>query len=290
MDRFTIRNLELYQSPNAGAVTLLDVIDKTSSPMGARLLKRWLALPLKDKTEIQKRHDIVQSLAEMPDELDAFRTQLKQIADLERLVSKIATGKVSPRELVQLKNSLDAVVRVKTTARDSGNESLQDLGNRIDECELLREKIAETIQAEAPVALSKGNVIASGINTELDELREISTSGKKILDRIEKEESERTGIISLKIAFNNVFGYYIEVRNAHKEKVPENWIRKQTLVNAERYITEELKEYEAKILGAEEKIQKLECDIYEKLVMWIGGYIRAVQQNAQLLARLDCLC
>ncbi len=290
MDRFTIRNLELYQSPNAGAVTLLEVIDKTSSPMGARLLKRWLALPLKDKAEIQKRHDIVQSLAEMPDELEAFRTQLKQIADLERLVSKIATGKVSPRELVQLKNSLDAVVLVKTTARDSGNESLQDLGGRIDECELLRDKIGQTIQAEAPVALSKGNVIASGVSAALDELREISTSGKNILERIEKEESDRTGISSLKIAFNNVFGYYIEVRNAHKDKVPEQWIRKQTLVNAERYITEELKEYEAKILGAEEKIQKLEADIYEKLVMWTAGYIRAVQQNAQLLARLDCLC
>lgn len=289
MDRFTIRNLELYGSANENATTLLDVIDKTLSPMGGRLLKRWLALPLKDIDAINKRFDVVDYFKSNSEVLQNFQYQIKQISDLERLISKLATGKISPREFVILKESLDAIIPLKETALKSKNDALKVIGDNLHACELLREKIATTISADAPVALNKGNAIANGINEELDELRNISHSGKSFLEAIEKRESEITGITSLKVAFNNVFGYYIEVRNTHKDKVPETWIRKQTLVNAERYITEELKEYEAKILGAEERISKIEADIYEKFMMWCSQYIQPVQMNANLVAQLDCL-
>jgi DNA mismatch repair protein MutS len=289
MDRFTIRNLELYHSYNPNAVTLLDVIDRTLSPMGGRLLKRWLALPLKDINKIRNRHEVVSYLIENRDSLHKIQHQIKQISDLERLISKIAAGKVSPREVVYLKDSLDAVIPIKALALESKQEAVKMIGDSLHSCDLLREKIKTTLNPEAPVAIAKGNAIAKGINEELDELRSISNSGKEYLEGIEARESERTGISSLKISFNNVFGYYIEVRNTHKDKVPPEWIRKQTLVNAERYITEELKEYETKILGAEEKIQKLEYELFEQLVSWIATYIKPVQLNASLVAQLDCL-
>jgi len=289
MDRFTIRNLELYHSYNPNAVTLLDVIDKTLSPMGGRLLKRWLALPLKDANKIKSRHQVVAYLKENQDVLKSIQNQIKQISDLERLISKIATAKVSPREVVYLKESLDSIIPIKTLALSSPQEAVKVIGDSLHSCDLLREKIQITLNQDAPVAIAKGNAIAKGVNAELDDLRAISTSGKQFLEGIEKRESERTGISSLKISFNNVFGYYIEVRNTHKDKVPAEWIRKQTLVNAERYITEELKEYETKILGAEEKIQKIESELFEQLVSWIATYIKPVQMNANLIAQLDCL-
>jgi DNA mismatch repair protein MutS len=290
MDRFTIRNLELYHSYNPNAVTLLDVIDKTLSPMGGRLLKRWMALPLKDSNKIRSRHQVVSYLQENQEVLQKMQYQIKQISDLERLISKIAAGKVSPREVVYLKESLDAIIPIKTLALESPQEAVKVIGDSLHSCDLLREKIKTTLNQDAPVAIAKGNAIAKGVNVELDELRAISTSGKEFLDGIEKRESQLTGISSLKISFNNVFGYYIEVRNLHKDKVPAEWIRKQTLVNAERYITEELKEYETKILGAEEKIHKIESELFEQLVAWIATYIKPVQLNANLVAQLDCLC
>ena len=289
MDRFTIRNLELYHSYNPNAVTLLDVIDRTLSPMGGRLLKRWLALPLKDINKIRNRHEVVSYLKENQTVLKQIQHQIKQISDLERLISKIATGKVSPREVIYLKESLDAIIPIKKIALESPQEAVKVIGDKLHDCELLREKIKTTLNQDAPVAIAKGNAIAKGVNAELDDLRAISTSGKEFLEGIEKRESENTGISSLKISFNNVFGYYIEVRNTHKDKVPADWIRKQTLVSAERYITEELKEYETKILGAEEKIHKLESELFEQLVGWITTYIKQVQLNANLVAQLDCL-
>ena len=289
MDRFTIRNLELYNSTSVNAVTLLDVIDKTISPMGGRLLKRWLALPLKDINRIKKRHDIVKYLIDNDDFFDLATYQIKQISDIERLVSKVATGKVNPREVVLLKNSLNAIIPIKEAAEKSDNESLKIIGEQLQNCNTLREKIAKILNEDAPVNINKGNAIASGVSIELDELRAISTSGKDYLDAMLAREIERTGITSLKIAFNNVFGYYIEVRNSHKDKVPVEWIRKQTLVNAERYITEELKEYETKILGAEEKIGKLEHELFAELISNLLDYIQPIQLNAQLIAQIDCL-
>jgi DNA mismatch repair protein MutS len=289
MDRFTLRNLELYHSYNPNAVTLLDVIDKTISPMGSRLLKRWLALPLKDLAPIRERHEVVQYLVEQKEIANELQQQLKRISDLERLVSKIATGKISPKELLTLTDSLDALIPIKTVASKSQQKAVKALGDSLHPCDLLREKIRSTIHPNAPVAVAKGNAIATGVNSELDDLRAISTSGKDYLEQIEQRESASTGIGSLKIAFNSVFGYYIEVRNSHKDKVPETWIRKQTLVNAERYITEELKEYENKILGAEEKIYQLEVALFDELVSWTAGYIQQIQQNAAVVAQLDCL-
>ncbi len=290
MDRFTIRNLELYHSNQQNAVTLLDVIDKTISPMGGRKLKRWMALPLKNIDTINRRHEVVSYLLENGNVLSNVQTHIKRIGDLERLISKVATGKISPREVIQLKNSLEAVSPVKIAAMASDNESLKIIGEQLHECQLLRDKIKETIKEEAPVNILKGNTIASGFHDELDELRAIATGGKEYLDKMLARETERTGITSLKIASNNVFGYYIEVRNTHKDKVPQEWIRKQTLVSAERYITEELKEYETKILGAEEKISALEQEIFAKLVQWMLQFITPVQQNAALIAEVDCLC
>lgn len=289
MDRFTIRNLELYHSHSQNAVTLLDVIDKTLSPMGSRLLKRWLALPLKDINKIKGRHEVVSYLRENQEILQKIQYQIKQISDLERLISKVATGKISPREVIYLKESLDAIIPIKAIALESKQEAVRVIGDNLHACDLLREKIKSTLNQEAPVSIAKGNAIASGVHAELDELRSIAFSGKEFLEGIEVRESERTGISSLKISFNNVFGYYIEVRNTHKDKVPSEWIRKQTLVNAERYITEELKEYETKILGAEEKIHQIESHLFEQLVIWIGTYIKQVQLNANLVAQLDCL-
>ena len=289
MDKFTIRNLELYHSYNPNAVTLLDVIDKTLSPMGARLLKRWLVLPLKDIAKIRSRHEVISYLKAHPEVLQQIQYQIKQISDLERLISKVATGKISPREVNFLKDSLDAIIPIKTLALASENEALRIIGDSLHACELLREKIKTTIQEDAPVSVNKGNAIAVGVHSELDELRAISSTGKGYLEELEQRESIASGIPSLKVSFNNVFGYYIEVRNTHKDKVPAEWIRKQTLVNAERYITEELKEYESKILGAEEKIHQLESQLFEQLVNWIATYIKHVQLNANLIAQLDCL-
>lgn len=289
MDRFTIRNLELYRGSDENAVTLLGVIDKTTSPMGSRLLKRWLALPLKDINQITKRQDVVAHLLSHSDDLFLFETQIKKISDIERLISKVAAFKISPRELIFLLQSLDAIIPIKQAALKSENESLKMIGDQLHSCDLLREKIKASLNEDAPVAIQKGHAIATGVNNELDELRKIAFSGKEYLAELERREVEKTGISSLKVAFNNVFGYYIEVRNTHKDKVPVEWTRKQTLVNAERYITEELKIYEEKILGAEEKISQLETEIFNQLVQWISGYIKQVQINAQLIAQLDCL-
>jgi len=290
MDRFTVRNLELYGSQSINAVTLLDVIDKTVSPMGGRMLKRWLALPLKNKQKIQQRHQVVSYLLDDTTSFDAIQNNIKQIGDLERLISKVATHKISPREVIQLKNSLEAIVPIKELTAKSKNEALKVIGDNLHGCDLLRSKIIETLNEEAPVNILKGSAIAKGFSEELDEYRSLAYSGKDYLAKMLARETEKTGISSLKIASNNVFGYYIEVRNTHKDKVPESWIRKQTLVNAERYITEELKEYEVKILGAEEKIGALEQQLFADLVQWISNYIQSVQQNANLIAQLDCLC
>jgi len=289
MDRFTVRNLELYNPNSVNAVTLLDVIDKTISPMGGRLLKRWLALPLKNIDAIQNRHELVKFFIDSDEFSQTVTYQLKQISDLERLISKVATGKASPREIVLLKNSLKAILPIKSSAENSKNTTVKALGNQLHSCEELIVKITETLFEDAPVNINKGNAIANGVHQELDDLRAISNSGKQYLDDMLARETEQTGITSLKIAFNNVFGYYIEVRNTHRDKVPSAWIRKQTLVNAERYITEELKEYETKILGAEEKIQKLEQELFSKLLQCIIQFVDVVQENAQIIAKIDCL-
>ncbi|MDD3721325.1 MAG: DNA mismatch repair protein MutS [Lutibacter sp.] len=289
MDRFTIRNLELYHSNSPNAVTLLNVIDKTISPMGGRLLKRWLALPLKDLNRIKKRHDIVKYFMDNDDFFELTTYQIKQISDIERLISKVSAGKVNPREVVVLKNSLNAIIPIKEAAEKSKNEALKIIGEQLQSCTTIREKITKILNEEAPVNINKGNAIASGVSEELDELRAISTLGKGYLDNMQAREIERTGISSLKISFNNVFGYYIEVRNTHKDKVPEEWIRKQTLVSAERYITEELKEYETKILGAEEKIGKLEQELFAELISSLMDSIQPIQLNAQLIGQIDCL-
>lgn len=290
MDKFTIRNLELYNSTNNNAVTLLNVIDKTTSPMGGRMLKRWLVLPLKHVDKIKQRHEVVSFFTKETTTHQKVQNHIKHIGDLERLISKVATAKVNPREVIQLKNSLEAIVPIKALASHCDNESLKIIGDTLQGCDVLREKIKETLNEDAPVNVLKGNSIARGFSSELDELRGLSKSGKDYLDKMLQRESERTGITSLKIASNNVFGYYIEVRNTHKDKVPQEWIRKQTLVNAERYITEELKEYETKILGAEDRIQAIEQQLFTELVGWLSQYIKPVQQNAYLIGQLDCLC
>ena len=289
MDRFTVRNLELYSSNSLNAVTLLDVIDKTISPMGGRLLKRWLALPLKNINDIQNRHELVKFFIDSNEFSETVTYQIKQISDLERLISKVATAKASPREIVLLKDSLKAILPIKSAAENSKNPTVKALGNQLHTGTDLIAKISETLFDHAPVNINKGNAIATGVHQELDDLRAISSSGKQYLDDMLARETVRTGISSLKISFNNVFGYFIEVRNSQKDKVPEEWVRKQTLVNAERYITEELKEYETKILGAEEKIQKLEQEIFSKLLQYIIQFVQIVQENAQIIAKIDCL-
>ena len=289
MDRFTIRNLELYHPNSLNAVTLLNVIDKTISPMGGRLLKRWLALPLKDVDKIHYRHELVKYCIENDDFLETIQYQLQQISDIERLISKVATGKVSPRETVLLKDSLNAALPIKEKALASKNKSIKNLGHQFLDCSNIISKIEAVLFDNAPVNINKGGAIANGVSQELDDLRAISSSGKEYLDRMLARESERTAIPSLKIAFNNVFGYYIEVRNTHKDKVPDDWVRKQTLVNAERYITEELKEYETKILGAEEKIKELEQQLFTDLVQYIIQFVQPIQHNAKTIAQIDCL-
>lgn len=289
MDRFTIRNLELYNSNAQNAVTLLEIIDKTISPMGGRMMKRWLALPLKNAEKIKSRHQVVSHFIQNKIELDSLQKHIKKISDLERLISKVATGKICPREVIHLHNSLQAILPIKKLAMDSKEEALKVLGDKLQSCEVLLQKIGEMLQEEAPVNIVKGNTIAKGFHQELDDLRNIAFSGKDYLNEMLERESKATGITSLKIGSNNVYGYYIEVRNSHKDKVPGEWTRKQTLVNAERYITEELKEYEGKILGAEEKILHLEQELFNGLVDWLRDYIQPVQQNARLIGQLDCL-
>ncbi|MEX2380635.1 MAG: DNA mismatch repair protein MutS, partial [Vicingaceae bacterium] len=289
LDRFTIRNLELMYSPHEGATTLISVLDETISPMGGRMLKRWLALPLKDLKPIQERLSAVEHLLNQSDLSTALKQYISQIGDLERLISKVSTARINPREMVQLKNALAVVEPIKKLCAKAENSSLQKIGEQLNPCHSMWKAIDNQIQDEPPVLVQKGGVIKSGVNTELDELRELQSSGKGHLMEMQKREMEKTGISSLKIAFNNVFGYYIEVRNTHKNKVPEDWIRKQTLVNAERYITEELKTYEANILGAEEKILQLETNLYNQLVLETADYIAPIQLNANLIARLDCL-
>ena len=290
MDRFTIRNLELYHANNPNAITLLDIIDKTISPMGGRMLKRWLALPLKNIEKIRRRHQVVSYLKTNETTSQKLQHHIKQIGDLERLISKVATGKINPKEVIQLKNSLEAIVPIKQLTINSDNISVKFIGDQLHACDMLRSKIKEMIFEEAPANLTKGITIAKGYSEELDELRGLAFSGKDYLNKMLERETERTGITSLKIDSNNVFGYYIEVRNTHKDKVPQEWIRKQTLVNAERYITEELKEYESKILGAEERILSLEQQLFSQLVVWMQEYITPVQNNAYQIAQLDCLC
>ena len=289
MDRFTVRNLELYNPNSLNAVTLLNVIDKTISPMGGRLLKRWLALPLKNIDSIKKRHELVKFFIDSDAFSQTVSYQLQQISDLERLISKVATSKASPREIVLLKDSLKAILPIKVAAEKSKNSTVKELGNQLHSATDLIEKISETLFENAPVNINKGNAIAAGVHQELDDLRAISSSGKEYLNAMLLRETENTGIASLKISFNNVFGYFIEVRNAHKDKVPEEWTRKQTLVNAERYITAELKEYETKILGAEDQIQKLEQEIFSKLLQYIIQFVQIVQENAKIIAEIDCL-
>tara|TARA_Y100000034_G_scaffold105927_1_gene133964 strand:+ start:322025 stop:324595 length:2571 start_codon:yes stop_codon:yes gene_type:complete len=289
MDRFTTRNLELFRPNSENAVTLLDIIDQTTTPMGGRLLKRWLAFPLKEIEEINERQDLVKGFIANDSLFDLVLTQLKKISDLERLTSKIATKKASPREVVLLKNSLEAIEPIVEAFLKAKDENIQAVGKEFTDCTDLITKISETLFDEAPVSITKGNFIANGVSEELDDLRNLANSGKAYLDEMLARETERTGITSLKIAFNNVFGYYIEVRNTHKDKVPEEWVRKQTLVNAERYITQELKEYEAKILSAEEKIQELEQHIFTKLLEYILQFIHKIQKNAQTVAKTDCL-
>ena len=289
MDRFTVRNLELYTPNSVNAITLLDVIDKTITPMGGRLLKRWLALPLKKIEAIRNRHELVKFFTDSESFSENVTYQLKQVSDLERLISKVATAKASPREIVLLKNTLKAILPIKYAAEKSDNKVVKTLGNQLHPCDELITKISLTLFDDAPVNIHKGNAIAAGVHQELDDLRAISNSGKQYLDQMLQRETENTGIASLKIAFNNVFGYYIEVRNTHRDKVPAAWIRKQTLVNAERYITEELKEYETKILGAEEKIQKIEQEIFSQLLQDIIQFVQKVQENAQIVAKIDCL-
>ncbi|WP_174269781.1 DNA mismatch repair protein MutS [Capnocytophaga cynodegmi] len=290
LDKFTIRDLELYTGTSSQSVTLLDVIDKTISAMGSRTLKRWLALPLKDIAKIKQRHEVVLHFMGHIDMLQKIKEHISKISDIERLISKVATGKITPREVVQLKNSLEMIPPIKEICNQAKNHDLNVLADKLHLCEELCNQIAVTLNEEAPVNILKGNVIKEGVSAELDELRKLSVSGKAYLDEMLKRETEKTGISSLKIDYNNVHGYYIEVRNTHKDKVPQDWIRKQTLVNAERYITEELKTYEAKILGAEEKIAQLEQAIFAELIISIGNYIAQVQQNATLIGQLDCLC
>ncbi len=289
LDRFTIRNLELFGSINEGAKTLIQVIDKTISPMGARLLKRWIALPLKDLPRIAERHDVVERFVSYPGLKDAIEEHLRQVGDLERIISKAAVGRINPREVVHLKNTLTAIAPIKDLCATSGNKALIRFAEQLNPCPVIRERIGNEVVADPPVQLVRGNVIARGVSAELDELRDLAFSGKDYLQKMQERESARTGISSLKVAFNNVFGYYIEVRNTHKDKVPEDWIRKQTLVNAERYITEELKEYESKILGAEEKILSLETKIFNDLVSALAEYYQAIQLNASVIAQIDCL-
>ena len=288
LDRFTIRNLELYGSSNEGAKTLLDVLDRTISPMGARMMRRWIAFPLKDVKPINERQSVVEYFFKNPELRNLLEQNITLIGDLERLISKVAVGRINPREVVQLKVALQAIEPIKRACAESDNTTLHKIADQLNACALISQKIAGEIENDPPTMLNRGNVVRSQVDADLDELRDLAHSGKNYLNRIQERETEATGI-PLKISFNNVFGYYIEVRNAHKDKVPETWIRKQTLVNAERYITQELKEYEEKILGAEEKILSIETRIFGELVLALSEYTTAVQLNSNLIAQIDCL-
>ena len=289
LDKFTVRSLELIGNMNDGGSSLLNVIDRTISPMGARLLKRWMVFPLKDEKPINERLNVVEYFFRQPDFKELIEEQLHLIGDLERIISKVAVGRVSPREVVQLKVALQAIEPIKQACMEADNASLNRIGEQLNLCISIRDRIAKEIKNDPPLLINKGGVIQDGVNADLDELRQISYSGKDYLLKIQQRESEETGIPSLKVAYNNVFGYYIEVRNVHKDKVPKEWIRKQTLVNAERYITQELKEYEEKILGAEDKILILETQLYTDLVQALMEFIPQIQINVNQIARLDCL-
>ena len=289
LDKFTVRSLELLNTMNEGGKSLLDVIDRTTSPMGARLLKRWIVFPLNDVQPINERLNVVEYFFKEPDIKDEIEQQLMLIGDVERIISKVAVGRITPREMIQLRVALSAMEPIQHICSSSEEPVLRRIGEQLNPCSSIKDRIAREISPDAPSLINRGGIIARGVNAELDELRELAYSGKDYLIHIQQRESERTGIPSLKISFNNVFGYYIEVRNTHKDKVPPEWIRKQTLVNAERYITQELKEYEEKILGAEEKILSLESKLFNDLVLALNDYIPAIQHNANLIARLDCL-
>jgi len=289
LDRFTIRNLELIAASGDGATSLYQIIDRSISPMGSRMLKRWMLLPLKNLDAIKRRHHSVSYFLKNRGEADEIRTHIEQIGDVERLISKVSVARINPREILQLGKALKAMAPIRKILSDADEEVLNEIAEQLNPCTSVIEKIEGSIDPEAPVQLNKGNVICTGVNGELDELRDVKSNGKENLIEIQKRESEATGIPSLKIAYNNVFGYYLEVRNTHKDKVPESWVRKQTLVNAERYITEELKTYEQKILGAEEKILELEAKLYSELVLSLAGFIEPIQVNSRRVAQLDCL-
>ncbi len=289
LDRFTVRNLELYGSINEGAKTLLDIIDKTISPMGARMLKRWLAFPLKDVKPINERLSVVEYFFKNPELRQLLEQNIALIGDLERIISKVAVGRINPREVVQLKVALKAIEPIKEACSESDNLTLKKIADQLNACVVISDKIEKEISNDPPIMINRGDVIRNGVDAELDELRRLAYSGKDFLQQIQERESAETAIPSLKISFNNVFGYYIEVRNMHKDKVPETWIRKQTLVNAERYITQELKIYEEKILGAEEKILAIETRLFNELVLSLVDYITAIQLDSNLIAQLDCL-
>lgn len=289
LDKFTIRNLELYSGNDESAKALIDVIDKTNTPMGGRLLKRWLSFPLKNENQITNRHQIVEYFFKHTEERDFLNDNLSTIGDLERIVSKIAVGRVSPRDIWQLRNALCVIAPIRKMCITSDNELIRSLGEQMSDCNTIREKIEKELNENPPLLLTKGNIIRKGVNEELDELRDISISGKDFLLKIQQRESENTGIPSLKVGYNNVFGYFIEVRNTYKDKVPETWIRKQTLVSAERYITQELKEYEEKILGAEERISILETQIFNTLIDFIAEFTATLQVNCNIIAQIDCL-
>ena len=288
LDRFTVRNLELYGTMNEGAKTLLDVLDRTISPMGARMLKRWIAFPLKDVKPINERQSVVEYFFKNPELKNLLEQNIALIGDLERIISKVAVGRINPREVVQLKVALQAIEPIKRACAEAENASLQKIADQLNACAVISEKIAREINPDPPTMINRGGTIRTGIDQELDNLRDLAHSGKDYLNKIQERESAETGI-PLKINFNNVFGYYIEVRNTHKDKVPQTWIRKQTLVNAERYITPELKEYEEKILGAEEKILAIEARLFSELTLALSEYIAAIQLNATLIAQIDCL-
>ncbi len=289
LDRFTIRNLELFANINEGAKTLVQVIDKTISPMGARLLKRWIALPLKEIAAIRNRQNVVEYLLNDSSVKEELEEHIRQVGDLERIISKVAVGRINPREVVQLKHALQAITPIKNICEQTDSANLKRFAEQLNPCDSIRMRIEKEIHPDPPTLVNKGGVIATGVHEELDELRTLAFSGKDYLAQMQEREAERTGISSLKIAFNNVFGYYIEVRNTHKDKVPQEWIRKQTLVGAERYITEELKEYESKILGAEEKMLAIEMRLFNELVIALAEYIQAIQLNAAIVGQLDCL-
>ncbi len=289
LDKFTVRNLEMFGSEHNGAKSLHSVLDNTRTPMGARLLKRWIALPLRKIADIESRLNVVQSFVEQPDLIDELGVLLKSMCDLERIIARVATNRITPRELLQLQRTLGSIVPLKELCNQTANSTLQSFANQLNSCDVLRERIVREIQVDAPNATNKGNIINNGVNAELDNLREIAYNSKDYLLKMQEREEQRTGIPKIKIAFNNVFGYYIEVRNTHKEKVPEDWIRKQTLVGAERYITNELKEYEDKILGAESRIVEIEQELYTALVQNVAQYIETIQLNASIIAQIDCL-